>query len=155
MKSWSKDTEYGGILYRSQLEAQWAQFFDLCKIRHKYEFEKVDLGVDKYTPDFWLPDFEVWIEVKPYKQYRPHSKCYRCAIETRKQVLLVQGKPERETVDVFNPHARRRFVHRTVVSKEEIRPAVENLRFLVEYFSEDKIVLAGHGNVQMVVLEKK
>ena len=56
------DTEYGGILYRSRLEARWAQFFDKAEIRHKYELSKIDLGIDKYTPDFWFPDFKLWAE---------------------------------------------------------------------------------------------
>ena len=62
MQWMSRDTEYGGILYRSILESKWANFFDKKKIRHKYEPSKIDLGTDKYTPDFWLPEFRLWIE---------------------------------------------------------------------------------------------
>jgi hypothetical protein len=104
----AKDTAYGGILYRSRLEASWAEFFDKNQIRHKYEPKRFDLGIDTYLPDFWLPEFGLWVEIKPYRQERAHSKCYRLAIESRRHVLLIQGKPTKNVVDLFDPNARRR-----------------------------------------------
>lgn len=137
----AQDTEYGGILYRSRLEASWAEFFDRREIRHKYEYAKVDLGIDKYTPDFWLTDFGIWIEIKPYRHGKAHSKCYRLAIETRRQVLLIQGKPEKHVVDVFEPNARQKFTYRTVVSAEEIKPSKEFFMLQAEGVDENVLVL--------------
>lgn len=56
-------TWYGGIEFRSRLEARWAAFFDLLGWR--WEYEPFDL--DGYIPDFLLPDFKtkVIVEVKP------------------------------------------------------------------------------------------
>ena len=65
----SKPTDYNGVTYRSQLEARWAVFFDSLFIRHEYEPEwmEVEAGmkVVSYKPDFYLPDLNLWVEIKP------------------------------------------------------------------------------------------
>lgn len=60
------ETIYSGYRFRSRLEARWAVFFDAAKIKYQYEpqgFEAED-GT-RYLPDFYLPDFDVYAEVKP------------------------------------------------------------------------------------------
>lgn len=53
-------TVYGGVKFRSFLEARWARLFDLIEI--PWEYEPVHM-------DGWLPDFRLWgrflVEVKP------------------------------------------------------------------------------------------
>lgn len=139
--SWGYDTEYGGILYRSKCEAKWAEFFDRHSIRHRYEPERIDLGIDSYTPDFYLPDFDTWVEIKSWRQYRAHSKCYRLALETRKWVLLIQQYPREHIIDLFSPFARRPFVHRTVVAEGEVKPAKEGFIFPRHAVDEGKLIL--------------
>ena len=58
-------TEYKGYLFRSRLEARWAVFFDKLGIRYEYEPEGLVLS-DRtgYLPDFFLPDFHCFFEVK-------------------------------------------------------------------------------------------
>jgi len=58
------ETIYGGIRFRSRLEARWAAFFDVC--RWRWEYEPADFNG-------WFPDFilvgsrgdRVFVEVKP------------------------------------------------------------------------------------------
>lgn len=60
-------TEYMGTIFRSRLEARWAVFFDFMGIKWEYEpqcFEKEYERVIKYLPDFYLPEFDCWAEVK-------------------------------------------------------------------------------------------
>jgi len=59
-------TTYNGIKFRSRLEARWAVFFDSLNIKYRYEFEGFELE-DKewYLPDFYLPKYDVYCEVKP------------------------------------------------------------------------------------------
>jgi len=63
-------THYAGHHFRSRLEARWAVFFDHLGIRWQYETEGFDLvgrlsfTSYRYLPDFWLPDHEIWVEVK-------------------------------------------------------------------------------------------
>lgn len=60
------ETVYGGYRFRSRLEARWAVFFDAAGIRYEYEKEGFELPSGaRYLPDFWLPQFDVWVETKP------------------------------------------------------------------------------------------
>jgi len=65
------ETKYAGCLFRSRTEARWAVFFDFIGIRWIYEVEGFHIGMDlegtvtrKYLPDFYLPDNDVWVEIK-------------------------------------------------------------------------------------------
>jgi hypothetical protein len=65
------ETEYKGYRFRSRLEARWAVFFDSMGFEWLYEsegFEKPsgvnDENTIRYLPDFYLPKFETWCEVK-------------------------------------------------------------------------------------------
>lgn len=64
------ETEYNGYRFRSRLEARWAVFFNVMGIRYLYENEGYKIGMfygehnDAYLPDFYLPDFDVYAEIK-------------------------------------------------------------------------------------------
>lgn len=67
------ETEYKGDRFRSRLEARWAVFFDEMKIKYQYEpqdffAEGIDGTGYRYLPDFYLPELDTWVEVKPSKQ---------------------------------------------------------------------------------------
>ena len=61
------ETRYKGYRFRSRLEARWAVFFDSLGTEWEYEKEGFDLGepLGRYLPDFYLPKFAAWAEVKP------------------------------------------------------------------------------------------
>jgi hypothetical protein len=59
------ETDYNGYRFRSRLEARWAVFFDALRIRYQYEKEGFNLDGLWYLPDFYLPDHDYWIEIKP------------------------------------------------------------------------------------------
>ncbi len=60
------ETAYNGYKFRSRLEARWAVCFDALKIKWNYEPEGFDLGGGMwYLPDFYLPEWDTWIEIKP------------------------------------------------------------------------------------------
>jgi hypothetical protein len=59
------ETAYNGYLFRSRLEARWAVFFDAAHIEYEYEPEGFELNDGtKYLPDFYLPDYKWYAEVK-------------------------------------------------------------------------------------------
>jgi hypothetical protein len=76
------ETKYNGYRFRSRLEARWAVVFDWLDISYEYEPEGFDLteawkeygkytprltgkGDVWYLPDFYLPDYSWYVEVKP------------------------------------------------------------------------------------------
>lgn len=59
------ETWYNGYKFRSRLEARWAVFFDAMGWRYQYEPEGFVLPSGAwYLPDFYLPDFDCWFEIK-------------------------------------------------------------------------------------------
>jgi hypothetical protein len=60
------DTFYSDHFFRSRLEARWAVYFDSLKQKWEYEPEGFVLenGV-KYLPDFYIPELDTYVEVKP------------------------------------------------------------------------------------------
>jgi hypothetical protein len=61
----SIETEYNGYKFRSRLEARWAIFFDALGIKYEYEPEGYILpDGSKYLPDFYLPDDNLFFEIK-------------------------------------------------------------------------------------------
>lgn len=62
----SKTTNYKGIQFRSRTEARWAVFFDGIGVDFEYEKERLTLSDGtSYLPDFYLPQFDAYLEVKP------------------------------------------------------------------------------------------
>jgi hypothetical protein len=56
---------YSGVTMRSKLEARWAIIFDLLGINWDYEPCHYEVGPGLgYLPDFYLPELELWAEVK-------------------------------------------------------------------------------------------
>lgn len=59
------ETVYKGYKFRSRLEARLAVFFDTLDIEYQYEPEGFELSNGEwYLPDFFLPTFDLWIEIK-------------------------------------------------------------------------------------------
>ena len=89
------ETVYSGYRFRSRLEARWAVFFDELGIDYVYEPEGYDLGaLGWYLPDFWLPQVEMWAEIKP-KEFTEieAGKCRELALGTGYSCLMLDGLP--------------------------------------------------------------
>ena len=60
-------TYYNGYKFRSRLEARWAVFFDVLNIKYVYEPDGFMFNDNsKYLVDFYLPDQQVFVEIKPF-----------------------------------------------------------------------------------------
>jgi hypothetical protein len=60
-----KQTEYKGVVFRSTWEAKFAFQLDDLKIAWQYEPRVFSYENRHYTPDFYLPQFDLYIEIKP------------------------------------------------------------------------------------------
>lgn len=97
-------TRYKGYAFRSRLEARWAVFFDHLNIAWQYEPEGFELGNGlRYLPDFWLPDWGMWVEVKPdLPDPASMEKAVRLARWRGEPVLITCGMPGGDSL-VFMP----------------------------------------------------
>ena len=60
------ETNYQGYRFRSRLEARYAVFLDALGLRWRYEAEGMEFSAGfRYLPDFYLPDWDIYLEVKP------------------------------------------------------------------------------------------
>lgn len=96
------ETIYNGYRFRSRLEARWAVFFDALGIKYEYEKEGYDLGeLGWYLPDYFLPEFDLWVEIKPLKD-SPYNdefndewhKARGLMYATNKPILMCFGAPK-------------------------------------------------------------
>lgn len=69
-----KRIEYNGIKFRSSWEYKFALWCDKNNIKWNYESKTFDLGNTTYTPDFYLSEFNLWIEIKGYWRDKAKEK---------------------------------------------------------------------------------
>jgi len=90
------ETAYAGHLFRSRLEARYAVFFNELGVPWVYEPEGYDLGDGLwYLPDFYLPEIDTFIEIKPTGDASDieKKKCFKLAVGTKKPVVMFCGVP--------------------------------------------------------------
>lgn len=93
------ETIYKGYKFRSRLEARWAVFLDQVGVPYCYEHEGFDLNGTWYLPDFWLPDSDSFIEIKPNKDFNKEERirnwtlCSKLRDKTERHVFLIVGNP--------------------------------------------------------------
>jgi len=84
-------TIYRGVKFRSRLEARWAVFFDTMEIDWRYEHEG-HAGGRWYLCDFYLPQFDLWLEIKPSHPSEDEiAKCIALAAAVSGKVRLLYG----------------------------------------------------------------
>lgn len=108
-----EDIPYGGYRMASKLEWAWAVFFDTAGIEWVYEPPGVSLPSGAlYPPDFYLPDYGVYIECKGKVLERDVVAKIQGAVRTtRTPFMLLRGSPQRLAmqddpscwVDVYRP----------------------------------------------------
>ena len=99
------ETHYNGYRFRSRLEARWAVFFDSYGIEYEYELEGFELGNGlRYLPDFYLPAFNVYVEIKPNCCFSlaELKKIDVFALDGDNNLLLVMGSPTKEEMVFLN-----------------------------------------------------
>lgn len=89
------ETRYGGVEFRSRIEARYAVFFDALNEPWEYEPEGFVLaGGERYLPDFWLPEMSCYFEIKGAQPTdQEYSKAEGLFIATKRPVAIVNGMP--------------------------------------------------------------
>lgn len=88
------ETVYKGYRFRSRLEARWAVFLDSLGIKWVYEHEGFETSSGWYLPDFYLPEWYLWAEIKPGSPSDDHFvKPQAFVIEGKRHLMLISGNP--------------------------------------------------------------
>lgn len=130
------DTYYNGNYFRSRLEARWAVFFEAAGIKYQYESEGFDLGDgDRYLPDFYLPEFDHYLEVKPgipaWKQNGAERDTKKWeAFAAEKKLIICFGNPGTETWKVIGPNWPGKVKHAAPIKAENIFTAKDEWQFI-------------------------
>lgn len=96
------NTHYNGFFFRSRCEARWAVFFDKLGIEYVYEPEGFELKSGRYLPDFYLPKWRCWVEIKGENATPDErKKCRDLMMQDGRVVLLVNGYPGAEKMTLF------------------------------------------------------
>lgn len=95
------ETHYNGYRFRSRLEARWAVFFDVIGVSYEYEKEGFDFWGERYLPDFWLPELNVWFEIKPTEPTKDQfGKIARVGRSTKSAVVIAWGLPQSPSCEI-------------------------------------------------------
>lgn len=87
------ETRYKGYRFRSRLEARWAVFFDAAGLKYEYEGQGFETKHGGYLPDFFIPDQERYIEIKPTAEVSGHDLLRMVEFNGPHSLLVVCGHP--------------------------------------------------------------
>lgn len=93
-----KRVVFRDVRYRSITEARTAVFFTYAGIAFQYEPHLFELMNGKrYVPDFYLPEFETHVEVKPEDEFIRDMERHKADLlaSSGKDVWLTRGSPRR------------------------------------------------------------
>ena len=99
------DTHYDGHRFRSRAEARWAVFFNSFGVAYEYEPQGYCVNGEPYLPDFFLPELNLWLEVKgTTPTQREQTLLKTLALETEMSAILAIGPPKNgPSLMYFNP----------------------------------------------------
>lgn len=66
--------EYNGTIFRSNYEVRFAKMLDEMEVKWEYESHRFDLVESTYLPDFYLPEYRSYYEVKGWLDSRAQRK---------------------------------------------------------------------------------
>lgn len=98
------ETDAFGQKFRSRAEARWAQFFEAGHIRYVYEPEGFESDGIRYLPDFYLPDFDLYVEVKPERPEAGEElkkPLNMVMVGIIKRLLILQDMPPKTECDIY------------------------------------------------------
>lgn len=118
----AKPRKVGQYMYRSLLESRWAILFNKTGTNFRYELKSFKTDDGYYLPDFFLPDFNVWIEIKPYAEVKDieYRKIQAVANQTNQICFIFCGFPK-----VDRNHSEPYFLDSSITI---VRPNSERLK---------------------------
>ncbi len=84
----------GEICFRSTYELKFAHYLNKNNIPWLYEIETFDLDNTTYTPDFYLPTCDLFIEIKGYMRPEAQEKINKFLDIYHEETLLILRKED-------------------------------------------------------------
>lgn len=132
----AKEAFYSGVTFRSRLEARWAIFFDIMGWDWDYEPCMFQITPKmRYLPDFYLPNQQLWVEVKGQIFLSRESIAKTCAAVAGKRPILLRSAPygpARRILfagDMPSPTATSHPIHNLVTPGEPGKAAIQFCEF--------------------------
>lgn len=91
-------TNYNGHTFRSMMEARWAVFFDYFGFQWDYEPDGFEVDGEKYLPDFYLRDFDLYVEVKHKNGAQETELARRFARIRQVNIAICDGNPHNRPI---------------------------------------------------------
>jgi hypothetical protein len=81
---------YKDMVFRSTYEARFAKLLDRGSVGWQYEPKRFDLGDTTYSPDFYLPQYDLWCEVKGWMTHLAQQKIdlFRKLFPTHRLIVI-------------------------------------------------------------------
>jgi hypothetical protein len=90
--------------FDSPLKARWAVFLTALGTPFEYQAEAHQFRSQTYRPDFWVADWNSWIEVLPEQpQKLDVFRALDLSRNSGRQVLMLIGEPAEYTIVLFDP----------------------------------------------------
>lgn len=97
------ETKYKGYRFRSRLEARWAVFFEGMGMPYEYEREGFNVNGRWYLPDFYLPWFDCYVEIKPSEDEKiSEADNVLKEFSKSKSILLCVGDPLNNNMTLYD-----------------------------------------------------
>ena len=87
----AKPSRYKGRVFRSQLEARSAAWLDAQGFSWHYEPETLVFGDIHYTPDFYIPENDTLVEVKPVIALQEFERVEHLISKLQKPCLILSA----------------------------------------------------------------
>lgn len=106
-----KRKDLNNIYFRSAWEANIARYYNFIGVKWEFEpktfvFKNISRGSVSYTPDFYLPEEDKWIEVKGWMDGKSKTKLKRFEKqypEEYKKLVLITEKEYKEIKKKISP----------------------------------------------------
>jgi hypothetical protein len=96
-----KRIKYKNYLMRSSWEVAYAKYLDKQNVNWQYESRTFDLGEMTYTPDFYLPETDTYIEIKGWFREKDKIKMNNFKIKYSQEKIIILMKKDLENLGVL------------------------------------------------------
>lgn len=99
---WYNSLNNGNLCFRSSWELEFAKYLDSIEEEWKYESKQFHLGDSTYTPDFYLKNFDLYIEIKGFWQrgYKEKFEKFKL-LYSNTDIVVIEHSPPYELPNLF------------------------------------------------------